>query len=257
MLPTAECSKVPRQLRAEKLALFYLLQETQTVASPQVPVVRQPEKFGCLEHTSAVSQSYQLQRDNSQSTGPCGECGQPARELWLLGTYIFCFPVIPAARCRDDSQSTGPCGQPARVIQLLGTYIFCFSVIPAARYRDGSQSTGPCGQTAREIQLLGTYIFCFSVIQHSSHLTIEREPVGTAQVNSDLNKLSAEAAAVHSSSLSEDCEVSDIVCAHCLKKEDRQNYVAVQAVKASVIVTTSARYPIGPHISSCANLSNL
>ena len=38
----------------------------------------------------------------------------------------------------------------------------------------------------------------------------------------------------------EDCEVSDIVCAHCLKKEDRQNYVAVQAVKASVIVTTVA-----------------
>ena len=27
------------------------------------------------------------------------------------------------------------------------------------------------------------------------------------------------------------------MCAHCLKKEDRQNYVAVQAVKASVIVT--------------------
>ena len=45
--------KVPRQLRAENLALFYKLQELQTVASPQIPVVRQPEKSGCLERTSA------------------------------------------------------------------------------------------------------------------------------------------------------------------------------------------------------------
>ena len=52
-----------------------------------------------------------------------------------------------------------------------------------------------------------------SVSQSFSHLTIEREPVGTAQVHSDLNKLSAEAAVEHFSS-----EVSDIVCAHCLKK---------------------------------------
>ena len=50
-----------------------------------------------------------------------------------------------------------------------------------------------------------------------SQLTVEREPVSTAQVNSDLNKLSAEAAAEHSSCLLEDCEVADIVCAHCLK----------------------------------------
>ena len=100
--------KVARQQRAEKLALHYLLQGTLTVASPQVPVVRQPEKSGCMERTSAVSQSY-------------------------------------------------------------------------------------------------------------SHLTIEREPDGTAQVHSDLNKLSAEAAAEHSSSLMEDCEISDIVCAHCQK----------------------------------------
>ena len=94
--------KVPRQLRAENLALFYKLLELQTVASPQISVVRQPEKSGCLERTSAVSQSY-------------------------------------------------------------------------------------------------------------SHLTIEREPVGTAQVHSDLNKLSAEDAAEHSISFSEDCEVSDML----------------------------------------------
>ena len=35
--------------------------ETETVASPQVPVVSQPENSGCLDRTSDVSQSYQLQ----------------------------------------------------------------------------------------------------------------------------------------------------------------------------------------------------
>ena len=131
--------------------------------------------------------------------------------------YICGSSVIPAARYRDGSQSTGPCGQPAREIRLLGTYIFCFPVIPAARYRDGSQSTGPCGQPAREIRLLGTWNVHLLFLSFS-HLTIEREPVGTAQVHSDLNKLSAEAAAEQSCSFSEDCEVSDIVCAYCLKK---------------------------------------
>ena len=53
--------KVSRQLRAENQALFYLLQETQAIASPQVPVVRQLEKSGCLERTSDVPQSYHLQ----------------------------------------------------------------------------------------------------------------------------------------------------------------------------------------------------
>ena len=53
--------KVPRQLRPENLALFYKLQELQKVTSPQIPAVRQPEKSGSLERTSAASQSYQLQ----------------------------------------------------------------------------------------------------------------------------------------------------------------------------------------------------
>ena len=39
-----------------------------------------------------------------------------------------------------------------------------------------------------------------------------------AQVQSDLNKLSAEAAVEHSSSLLKDCEDSDIECARCLKR---------------------------------------
>ena len=48
--------KIARQLRAENLAGHNQLQETETVASPQSPVVSQPEK-GCLDRTSAVSQS--------------------------------------------------------------------------------------------------------------------------------------------------------------------------------------------------------
>ena len=132
--------KVPRQLRAENLALFYKLQELQTVASPQIPVVRS----SCLERTSAVPQSNKLQESQTVAS-----------------------PKIPVVR------------QP--------------------------EKSGSLERTS-------------SVSQSSSHLTIEREPVVTAQVHSDLNKLSAEAAAEHSSSFSDDCEVSDIVCAHCLKK---------------------------------------
>ena len=56
--------KVARQLRGENLAKHYHLQESEMVASPQVPVVT----------------------------------GQAGRELRLLGSYICCFSVIPAAR---------------------------------------------------------------------------------------------------------------------------------------------------------------
>ena len=107
-------------------------------------MVRQPEKSGSLERTSAVSQSYQLQ-----------------------DTETVASPQVHVVR------------QP--------------------------EKSGSLERTS-------------SVSQSFSHLTIEREHGGTAQVHSDLNKLSAEAAAEHSSSFSEDCEVSDIVCAHCLKK---------------------------------------
>ena len=48
--------KVARQLTAENLAGHNQLQETETVASPQSPVVSQPAK-GCLDRTSAVLQS--------------------------------------------------------------------------------------------------------------------------------------------------------------------------------------------------------
>ena len=109
--------KVPRQLRAENLALFYKLQELQTAREILV--------LGTYICCSSVIQTARI-TDGSQSTDPCG---QTVREIRLLGTYICCFSVIPAARYRDGSQSTGPCGQTAREIRLLGTYIFCLSVI--------------------------------------------------------------------------------------------------------------------------------
>ena len=165
--------KVPRQLRAENLALFYKLQESQTVASPQIPVVRQPEKSGCLERTSAVPQSYKLQESQTVAS-----------------------PQTPVVR------------QPERT----------FAVSQSYQLQDTETVASPQVHVVRQPEKSGSLERTSSVSQSFSHLTIEREPVGTAQVHSDLNKLSAEAAAEHSSSFSEDCEVSDIVCEHCLKK---------------------------------------
>ena len=71
--------KVPRQLRAENLALFYKLQELQTVASPQIPVVRQPEKSGCLERTSAVPQSNKLQESQTVASPQIPKVRQPEK----------------------------------------------------------------------------------------------------------------------------------------------------------------------------------
>ena len=171
--------KVPRQLRAENLALFYKLQELQTVASPQIPVVRQPEKSGCLERTSAVPQSHKLQESQTVAS-----------------------PQIPVVRQPEKSGSLERTSCVSQSSQLQDTETVASPQIPVVRQPEKS---GSLERTS-------------SVSQSFSYLTIEREPGGTAQVHSDLNKLSAEAAAEHSSSFSEDCEVSDIVCAHCLKK---------------------------------------
>ena len=75
--------KVARQLSAENLAEHYKQLEIEMIASPLVPVVSQPENSGCLDRTSDVSQSYQLQ-----------EAEMVARTLWS---------VVPAARSRDGS----------------------------------------------------------------------------------------------------------------------------------------------------------
>ena len=59
------------------------------------------------------------------------------------------------------------------------------------------------------------------VSQSSRYLTIEGDVVNTlftAQVQSDLNKLSAEAAVEHSSISVDKCYDSEIMCTHCLKK---------------------------------------
>ena len=60
-----------------------------------------------------------------------------------------------------------------------------------------------------------------SVSQSSRYLTIDSGVVNTlftAQVQSDLNKLSAEAAVEHYSISVDKCDNSDIVCTRCLKK---------------------------------------
>ena len=171
--------KVPRQLRAENRALFYKLQELQTVASPQIPVVRQPEKSGSLERTSAVLQSNKLQESQTVAS-----------------------PQIPVVRQPEKSGSLERTSAASQSYQL----------------QDTETVASPQVHVVRQPEKSGSLERTSSVSQSFSHLTIEREPVGTAQVHSDLNKLSAEAAAEHSSSFSEDCEVSDIVCAHCLKK---------------------------------------
>ena len=157
---------------SENRALFYKLQELQTVASPQIPVVRQPEKSGSLERTSAVLQSNKLQESQTVAS-----------------------PQIPVVRQPEKSGSLERTSAASQSYQLQDTETVASPQVHVVRQPEKS---GPLERTS-------------SVSQSFSHLTIEREPVGTAQFHSDLDKLSAEAAAEHSSSFSEDCEVSDIV----------------------------------------------
>ena len=95
-----------------------------------------------------------------------------------------------------------------------------------------------------------------AVSQLIRHLTIERETVGTARVQLDSNRLSAENAVEHSSTLLENDKGSDVVCARCLKRGNQTELRLCKAVKVSVIAAKTARYKIGPLKSRCANLSN-
>ena len=115
-----------RQLRAENIAEHYKRLETETVASPHIPVVSQPENPSCLDCTSDVSQSYHLQE-----------------------TETVASPQVPVV------------SQP--------------------------EISGCLDRTS-------------VVSQFYRYLTSERETVGIAQVHMDLNKLSAEEAAVEHSS---------------------------------------------------------
>ena len=58
-----------------------------------------------------------------------------------------------------------------------------------------------------------------SFFESNRHLTVEGGFVNTAQVQSELNRLSAEVAGEHSSILLDISEDSEVVCAQCLKKE--------------------------------------
>ena len=143
--------RLPRQLRAENLALHYRLL-AQKEASPQSSVVSQPEleNSSCLDRTSDGSKSYQLQ-----------EAETVARPQ--------------------------------------------FSVVSQTE----SENSACLDRTS-------------DVSQPSRYLTIERDVVNTlfkAQVQSDLNKLSAEAAVEHYSISVDKCNNSEIVCTRCLKKE--------------------------------------
>ena len=57
-----------------------------------------------------------------------------------------------------------------------------------------------------------------SVSPPNRRLTVERDCSNTAQVQSELNRLSAEAAEEHPSILVDNSEDSEVVCARCLKK---------------------------------------
>ena len=142
--------RIPRQLRAENLALHYRLL-AQKEASPQSSVVSQSESenSSCLDRTSDDFKSYQLQETETVASPQFSVVSQSESENFA---------------CLD-------------------------------RTSDVSQS--------------------------SRYLTIEGDVVNTlftAQVQSDLNKLSAEAAVEHSSISVDKCYDSEIVCTRCLKK---------------------------------------
>ena len=139
--------RLPRQLRAENLALHYRLLEAQTEAS----VSSQPESenSSCLGRTPDGSKSYQLQETETVASPQ--------------------FSVVSQSESENSA---------------------CLD-----RTSDVSQS--------------------------SRYLTIDSEVVNalfTAQIQSDLNKLSAEAAVEQSCILVDKCDDSEIVCTHCLKK---------------------------------------
>ena len=137
--------KVPRQLRAENLALFYKLQELQTVASPQIPVVRQPEKSGCLECTSAIPEI--IPRSNK-----------------LQESQTVASPQIPVVRQPEKSGSLERTSAASQSYQL----------------QDTETVASPQVDVVRQPEKSGSLERTSSVSESFSHLTIEREPVGTA-----------------------------------------------------------------------------
>ena len=66
-----------------------------------------------------------------------------------------------------------------------------------------------------------------SASQPNRRLTVEGDCFNTAQVQSDLNRLSAEAAEEHPSILVDNSEDSEVVCARCLKKRKRDRFASM------------------------------
>ena len=153
--------RIPRQLRAENLALHYRLL-AQKEASPQSSVASQSESENpsCLDRTSDDSKSYQLQETETVASPQ--------------------FSVVSQSESESEN----------------------FACLD--RTSDVSQS--------------------------SRYLTIEGAIVNTlftAQVQSDLNKLSAEAAVEHSSISVDKCYDSEIVCTRCLKKRKFDSFTSL------------------------------
>ena len=91
-----------------------------------------------------------------------------------------------------------------------------------------------------------------SVSQQYRYLASEREIFGIAQVQPDLNKLSAEAAVEHSSSLLKDGEDSDIECARCRKRGSQTELRRCAGCKSFSYCSKDCQRSDWP----CANLSN-
>ena len=85
---------------------------------------------------------------------------------------------------------------------------------PAAGNKDGRQ---PAVDSQPENS--GCWEPISLVSEPNRYLTVEGESVNTAQDQSDLNRLSAEVAGEHPSTLVDISEDSEVVCARCLKKE--------------------------------------
>ena len=87
--------------------------------------------------------------------------------------------------------------------------------------QEAEKVASPKVTVVKQPEISGRLDHTSAVSQQYRYLTSKRDNVGIAQVQSDLNKLSAEAAVEHSCSLLKDCEDSDIECARCLKRGSR------------------------------------
>ena len=93
-----------------------------------------------------------------------------------------------------------------------------YDVSQPYQLQEAETVASPLVTVVKQPEILGRLDRTSAVSQQYRYLTSERDTVSIAQVQSDLNKLSAEAAVEHSSSLLKDCEDSDIECARCLKR---------------------------------------